>query len=87
MPDPKLDLGLMVEGVIELDPMSGRLVIRYEDKSGVFQFHDIQEQLLRYKGEEVRCIITPMASVAKLAHMVEQGSVKMDEIPKVPKLS
>jgi hypothetical protein len=82
-----IDLGLMVEGVVELDPMTGRLVVRYEDAKGAFQSCDVQEQLLRYKGEEVRCIITPMASVTKLAKMVEIGDIKLEEVPSVPKLS
>jgi hypothetical protein len=81
------DLGIMVEGVVELDPMTGRLVLRYEAANGKFQFLDVQERLLKYKGEEVRCIITPMASVAKLAQMVEDGNVKLENAPTVPKLS
>ena len=85
MPE-NLDLGLMVEGVVELDPMTGRLVVRYEDSKGAFQTVDVQEQLQRYRGEQVRCIITPMATVAKLAAMVESGAMKVDNIPKVPKL-
>lgn len=88
MPEPqtdKIDLGLMVEGIVELDPMSGRLVVRYEDDQGNFQFHDVQEYLLRYKGQEVRCIITPTATIAQLAKLVEQGNVRLEDIPAVPK--
>ena len=87
MNDAKLDMGLMVDGVVELDPMSGRLVIRYQDSKGAFQTADIQERLLQYKGEEVRCIITPAATIAKMARMVESGAVKLEDIPHVPKLS
>ncbi len=83
----KIDLGLMVEGVVELDPMSGRLVVRCEDDQGNFQFHDVQEHLLRYKGQEVRCIITPTATIQQLAKMVERGEVRIEDVPAVPKLS
>lgn len=85
MPIP--DLGIMVEGVVELDPMTGRLVIRYEAKDGSFQFLDVQERLLAYKGEDVRCIITPMAGVAELARMVESGAINPEDMPTVPKLN
>ena len=83
---PGLDLGLMVEGVVELDPMTGRLVLRCDNGKGGFQTFDVQERLLMYKGAEVRCIITPMASVAKLAQMVENGAVKLEDAPQVPRL-
>lgn len=82
-----LDMGLMVEGIVELDPMSGRLIIRYQDKSGAFQTADIQERLLQYRGEEVRCIITPTATIAQIARLVENGGMKLEEVPPVPKLS
>jgi len=84
---PKLDMGLMVEGVVELDPMTGRLIIRYQDAKGEFQTADVQERLLQYKGEDVRCIITPMSSVRQLAHMVENAGLKLEDVPKVEKLS
>lgn len=85
MPTP--DLGLMVEGVVELDPMTGRLVIRYEDANGSFLFVDVEEHLRRYRDQEVRCIITPMRSIAQLAEMVERGEIKLEDVPTVPKLS
>lgn len=81
-----LDLGLMVEGVVELDPMTGRLVIRHESADGVNTFADIQDRLLQYKGQSVRCIITPMSSIAQLAHLVEKGGMSLEDIPTVPKL-
>ena len=81
-----LDMGIMVEGIVELDPMSGRMVLRYQDAKGENQFLDIQERLASYKGEEVRCIVTPMSTVSKLATLVSQGAVKAENIPKVPKV-
>ncbi len=83
----KLDMGLMVEGIVELDPMTDRLVIRYQDKEGTVQTADVQERLLQYKGQEVRCIITPTATIQQLARMVESGGVKLEDVPPVPKLS
>lgn len=80
----KLDLGMMTEGVVEIDPMTGRLVLRV-DKGGSFEYLDVQEVLQTYQGQEVRFILTPMASIAKLAQMVEGGSVSDQDLPKVPK--
>lgn len=87
MPTPDLDLGLMKEGIVELDPMTGRLVLRCEDARGANEFIDVHEQLLRYKGQEVRFILTPLASVATLAQMVEQGELALDQVPTLKKTS
>lgn len=70
-----MDLGLMVEGVVELDPLSGRMVLRIPQADGSNQFLDIQEHLARYRGQEVRFICTPLAEIAKLAQMIESGEV------------
>ena len=87
MPQPQLDMGVMTEGVVELDPMTGRLVLRCENRQGQNEFIDIQERLLQYKGEFVRFILTPMATVSSLAQMVERGGMKLEDVPKVPRHS
>jgi hypothetical protein len=84
---PNLDMGVMIEGVVELDPMSGRLVLRYEAKDGSNDFVDVQERLLQYNGAKVRFILTPMSTVKRLAAMVESGGMKLEDVPKVPRLS
>jgi hypothetical protein len=65
-----MDLGLMAEGVVELDPMTGRMVLRVPQEDGSNQFLDVQAELERHKGKEVRLICTPMESVAALADML-----------------
>lgn len=70
-----LDLGIMVEGVVELDPMSGRMVLRVPQEDGTNDFLDIQDQLVKQLGKEVRFILTPMASIAELAKLVGTGEV------------
>jgi hypothetical protein len=84
--ESEIDLGVMVEGVIELDPMSGRLVVRYEMREGSFGFLDVEERLRQYKDQEVRCILTPMATVQKIAAMVQKGEMRIEDVPLVPKL-
>lgn len=72
-----MDLGIMAEGVVELDPMSGRMVLRVQQPDGSNQFLDIQEQLELHKGKEVRFILTPLEAIAELARMVQDGELEV----------
>ena len=74
VPYGDLDLGTMTEGVVELDPMSGRMVLRVPQDNGSNVFLDIQQCLEAYKGQEVRFIVTPMVSIAKLAEAVAEAA-------------
>lgn len=80
-----MDLGIMVEGVVELDPMTGRMVLRIQRPDGGNDFMDIQEQLERHKGKEIRFIVTPLESIAELARMVESGELDLIDVPTVPR--
>jgi hypothetical protein len=85
MPDPLnptqgLDLGHVAEGVIEVDPMTGRMVVRSETPEG-FTYLDVQEALTRYEGQEVRVVIVPFTTINRVAELVESGSVQPDQIP------
>ena len=73
--DMDLDLGIMQEGVVELDPMSGRMVLRIPQEDGSNVFLDIQEELAKQMGKEVRFIVTPMASIAELAKLVDVNEI------------
>ncbi len=75
-----MDFGVVVEGVVELDPMTGRLVLRSEGKEG-FEYTDVQAVLERYRGEEVRFIVAPFTTINQLADMVERGELAMEEVP------
>ena len=81
-----IDLGIVVEGIVELDPITERMILRYEDKKGNTQLVDIQERLEAYRDQEVRFIVTPLATVARLGEMVESGELKLEHVPMVPKL-
>jgi len=76
-----MDYGIFIEGVVELDPITGRLVLRIQQQDGSNVFLDVQELLEKYKGEEVRFILTPLKVVAEIAKMVEFGEISVDEIP------
>lgn len=76
-----MDLGQIAEGVVELDPMTGRLVLRCERPEGGFDYVDVQGVLERYKGEEVRFIMTPLSTINQLADMVEAGQLSLEDVP------
>lgn len=76
-----MDFGVVVEGVVELDPMSGRMVLRTETEKG-FEYTDVQSVLERYKGEEVRFIVAPFQTINQLAQMVDGGELSLDTAPK-----
>ena len=76
-----MDLGLVAEGVVELDPMTGRLVLRCERPEGGFDYVDVQAALERYKGEEVRFIVAPFSTINRIAEMVEKGELPVEEVP------
>jgi len=72
-----MDLGLMTEGFVELDPMSGRMVLRIPQENGANEYLDVQDFLTSYNGRQVRFIITPVETIAKLAEMVASGEVSV----------
>lgn len=72
------DFGHLVEGVVEQDPMSDRYVIRHEVPGGVEVF-DVQETLKRYKGTQVRVIVVSLEAVERVAKLVAEGELSLDE--------
>jgi hypothetical protein len=72
-----MDLGIMVEGVVELDPISGRMVLRVQQPDGSNQLLDIEEQLEAHEGKEVRFILTPLEAIAELARLVQEGELEV----------
>jgi hypothetical protein len=76
-----LDLGIVREGVVEIDPLTGRMVIRTERPSGDYIYLDVQEALAKYAGQEVRVVIVPFATIHRVADLVESQSLPADRIP------
>lgn len=70
-----MDLGLLVEGVLEEDPSTGLPVVRVPENGQVV---DVVSELRKYIGEEVRVIATPLAVVAELARLVAEGGVEIE---------
>lgn len=69
----ELDFGVLVEGVVEIDPMTGRYLIRTTDRQERPIGIDVQKTMERYKGQSVRFILTPFETIEKLAQMAEQS--------------
>lgn len=80
MPPKMPDMGIFTEGIVELDPMSGRYLIRTIDAAGHNVFIDVQERLAQYTGQEVRFIVTPFETIAQLAEMVEEGEIQLEQV-------
>jgi hypothetical protein len=74
-----LDTGYLVEGIVELEPMTGRLVISTRDVHGhVVQF-DPHWALERYKGKEVRFTMISFEAIDHMAKLVEEGNLKVED--------
>ena len=87
MPDPltpppevHLDLGHLREWVVELDPLTGHMVVRSEANEG-YDFFDVQEALTKYAGQEVRVIIVPCSTIEKVSELVNSGTLPLDQVP------
>ena len=76
-----MDLGIVAEGIVELDPMTGRLVLRCEQPEGGNQYIDVQEALERYRGQEVRFVLVPFSTIQHLGEMVDSGELPLEEVP------
>lgn len=64
-----LDMGHLVEGTVELDPVTGRHVVR--TSGGVF---DIQEVLAKYLGKTVRLTLADFDTLQRLADLIQNGA-------------
>ena len=72
---PTFDLGIVAEGVVEKDPVTGLFGVQTTGSNGQLEFKDIQKLLERYNGEEVRFILTPLSTVSQLAALVAEGDI------------
>jgi len=73
MPKPEAppNLGHLIEGVVERDPLSDRYVIHTVDGRGRPLTVDVQDLLAMYLGKEVRFTLASFENLEKLAKLVE----------------
>ena len=64
-------MGHLIEGVIEQDPMTDRWNIRTVDAAGNPSTFDVQGALATLAGKEVRFTLVTFENLAKLAELVE----------------
>lgn len=74
-----LDLGKWVEGVVVFDTDKDCFVVEGTQADGTPIRLDPYEVLSAYRDQKVRMIVTPLATVAKLAALVEQGDVPIEQ--------
>lgn len=77
------DLGIIAEGTVEMDPMTGRFGVRVIGDGGEGIFIDLQAHLEKYRGEDVRLIVTPLRTVSELTRMVEEGEMALEDVPRL----
>lgn len=65
-----MNLGNLLEGVIERDPLDERLRLRTVDAQGNVLHVDLEDLLSRYEGQEVRFILMSLESIRAIQEMV-----------------
>lgn len=71
MPLNLSDMGYLIEGVVEQDPMDERYRIRTV-KDGKQVFIDPQELLAEYSGQEVKLTLSSLALIQQLQEELEK---------------
>ena len=70
MSEPGKILGVfLVEGFVESDPMTVQTTIRTVDENGKDYSFDVQAAFKSLEGQEVRFVLTPLATLAELNAM------------------
>jgi len=68
-------MGYLIEGTVEQDPMTDKIVIRTTDAQGRPVSFDPMEAFAKLRGQEVRFTLVSFANLSRLAAMVEtQGT-------------
>ena len=70
------DIGYLVEGVVEQDPLSDRYLIKVEGANGTCSQFDVQTTLAKYVGKEVRFTLVTFEVLQQLAELVQKGAAK-----------
>lgn len=78
MPHPLslVDMGYLLEGTIEQDPMDDRYRLRVV-QNGELTSIDLQDLLAKYNGQDVRVIVSPLVTIQQLQDELEkQGDLE-----------
>jgi len=83
-------LGHILEGVVELNPMTEHYQISSMELDGKVKTIDLHELLAQFQGKEVRLTLASFEALAEIAKMVEtQGGggvygIQPEQLPTVP---
>lgn len=75
------DYGYLVEGIVELDPITGRYRIRTIDQQGNNIYIDPNDILGSYKGQEVRFTCASFEVIDQLTKMLEGQAEAAGDLP------
>lgn len=87
---PPIQLGHLIEGVVEQDPLTDRYTIHTVDPHGRPFTVDVQDLLSKFVGQEVRLTLASFEDLSRLARLVEERGggqvfgVQPEEMPDVP---
>jgi hypothetical protein len=70
----------IVEGVVELDPLTGYGTIRTSDANGRPINFDPQGALQHFKGQEVRLVLVPLATIAQIQELARTAQNNGDAV-------
>ena len=83
-------LGHIIEGVIEVNPMTEHYQIASQEVNGKVKTIDLHELLAQFVGKEVRLTLASFENLAELARIVESKGggqvygITPDQLPTVP---
>ena len=75
------DLGHIIEGVVERDPLTDSLQIHTVDSKGVPMVVDPAVLLARYEGQEVKLTLASVANLEKIAVALGEGNEVLGLMP------
>lgn len=75
------DLGHIIEGTVEADPLSEKLSIRTVDAEGKPQSIDLDELVRRYAGKEVKLTLASLENLQKIQTALGDGAGVMGVMP------
>lgn len=70
---PQLNLGHLIEGVVERDPMTDALQIRTIDDQDRQIFIKLEDLFSTYVGQEVRLTLSSMEALLKIQELLEES--------------
>lgn len=70
----------LVEGTVELDPMTDRLIIRTVDPNGNPVDFDPQVVLRQLKDQEIRVVIAPLMAVREVERLVRNQQAQGENV-------